>query len=196
MKKILGLDIGTNSIGWALVTESESEHEKAELLKTGVRIISADAEHAGHIRDFEAGKAITLNAGRSQKRGMRRNNHRYKLRRKRLLQKLVEWDMLPGECLYDKTALQAALQTNDFLYLYSLRNKAAKGEQLTWQEVGRVLYHLNQKRGYKSNRKANAKKQETGKDDGAVTTVSMPQKKGFLSKLPTGNKYWWRMGGQ
>jgi CRISPR/Cas system Type II protein with McrA/HNH and RuvC-like nuclease domain len=29
MKKILGLDLGTNSIGWALVNEAESENEKS-----------------------------------------------------------------------------------------------------------------------------------------------------------------------
>ena len=77
MKKILGLDLGTTSIGWALVNEKESENEKSSIEKVGVRIIplSTDEEN-----DFQKGKPTTLNANRTIKRGMRRNLHRYKLR--------------------------------------------------------------------------------------------------------------------
>jgi CRISPR-associated endonuclease Csn1 len=39
MKKILGLDLGTNSIGWALVNESENNDEKSSIVKLGVRLI-------------------------------------------------------------------------------------------------------------------------------------------------------------
>ncbi len=38
MKKILGLDLGTNSIGWAVVNEAESDSEKSSIVKLGVRI--------------------------------------------------------------------------------------------------------------------------------------------------------------
>jgi len=37
MKKILGLDLGTNSIGWAVVNEAEKNEEKSSILKLGVR---------------------------------------------------------------------------------------------------------------------------------------------------------------
>lgn len=86
MKKILGLDLGTTSIGWALVNEKESENEKSSIEKVGVRIIplSTDEEN-----DFQKGKPTTLNANRTIKRGMRRNLHRYKLRRKALRDILI-----------------------------------------------------------------------------------------------------------
>ena len=38
MKKILGLDLGTNSIGWALVNEAENSEEKSSIIKLGVRV--------------------------------------------------------------------------------------------------------------------------------------------------------------
>jgi CRISPR-associated endonuclease Csn1 len=42
MKKILGLDLGTNSIGWALVNEAENSKEQSDILKLGVRVIRYD----------------------------------------------------------------------------------------------------------------------------------------------------------
>ena len=42
MKKILGLDLGTNSTGWALVNEAENTAEKSSITKLGVRIIKYD----------------------------------------------------------------------------------------------------------------------------------------------------------
>ena len=42
MKKILGLDLGTNSIGWAVVNEAESNDEKSSIVKLGVRAIKFD----------------------------------------------------------------------------------------------------------------------------------------------------------
>ena len=42
MKKILGLDLGTNSIGWAVVNEAENADEKSSIVKLGVRTISYD----------------------------------------------------------------------------------------------------------------------------------------------------------
>ena len=38
MKKILGLDLGTNSIGWAVVNEAESAEERSSIVKLGVRV--------------------------------------------------------------------------------------------------------------------------------------------------------------
>ena len=79
MKKILGLDIGTNSIGWALITEKDSLLHNIDAI--GSRIIPEKDEH----RDFEKGRTITKNATRRQKRGMRRLNDRFKQRRNNLI---------------------------------------------------------------------------------------------------------------
>lgn len=81
MKKILGLDLGVSSIGWALVNEAESKDEKSSIIKLGVRVNPLIGDEKS---DFEKGKSITTNAGRTLKRGMRRNLQRYKLRRENL----------------------------------------------------------------------------------------------------------------
>jgi CRISPR-associated endonuclease Csn1 len=81
MKRILGLDLGTNSIGWALV---EIDHEKGvvKIVGLGSRILPMDA---GEINDFESsGKIKSTAAQRTEKRGPRRLNERYLLRRDRL----------------------------------------------------------------------------------------------------------------
>ena len=81
MKKILGLDLGTTSIGWALVNECENEDEKSSIIRLGVRVNPLTTDEKGN---FERGKAITTNSDRQQTHGARINLQRYKLRRKYL----------------------------------------------------------------------------------------------------------------
>jgi len=81
MKKILGLDLGTNSIGWALV---EVDHEKGivKVLALGSRILPMNA---GEINDFERkGTIKSSTSQRTDDRGIRRNKERFLLRRDRL----------------------------------------------------------------------------------------------------------------
>ncbi|QDH80926.1 hypothetical protein FKX85_18500 [Echinicola soli] len=92
MKRILGLDLGTNSIGWAMV---EINHKKGTLkiLGLGSRILPMDATE---IKDFESsGKIKSTAAQRTEKRGSRRLNERYLLRRDRLHLILDLLDALP-----------------------------------------------------------------------------------------------------
>lgn len=79
MKKILGLDLGSNSIGWALVNEAENSDEVSSIIKLGVRVNPLTVDE---MQNFEKGKSITTNADRTLKRSMRRNLQRYKLRRR------------------------------------------------------------------------------------------------------------------
>ena len=146
MKKILGLDIGTNSIGWTLVSEAETN----QIIDLGVRVLS-DPKSTVHSREFEEGKGISKNEARRKKRGMRRNGQRYKLRRKKLIDLLTSHNMLPT------SNLQFELNS---LELYGLRAKAANGTQVLLSELGKIILHLNQKRGFKSNRKANIEEKE------------------------------------
>ena len=62
MKKILGLDLGSTSIGWALVNEAENEDERSVIVKLGVRVIPLTTDEQGN---FEKGKAITTNQDRT-----------------------------------------------------------------------------------------------------------------------------------
>ena len=88
MKKILGLDLGTNSIGWALIDQDEKR-----ILGLGSRIIPMGTDK----QDYEKGVGISKNADRRTKRTIRKMNKRYKLRRNKLLYILHELEMLPEQ---------------------------------------------------------------------------------------------------
>ena len=81
MKRILGLDLGTNSIGWALI-EIDHKNGTVKIIGLGSRILPMDA---GEINDFEGkGKIKSAAAQRTEKRGPKRLNERFLLRRDRL----------------------------------------------------------------------------------------------------------------
>ncbi|MDR1552309.1 MAG: hypothetical protein LBS69_02445, partial [Prevotellaceae bacterium] len=65
MKKILGLDLGTNSIGWALV-KLDFDNKQGSILGIGSRIIPMDAAQMGN---FDAGNSISQTAERTGFRG-------------------------------------------------------------------------------------------------------------------------------
>ncbi len=99
MKRILGLDLGTNSIGWALVNAEEVIREnETSFLKpvsinaSGSRIIPMDE---GVLGDFDRGNTKSQTKDRTDKRGTRRLLERYLLRRERLLRVLKLMDFLP-----------------------------------------------------------------------------------------------------
>ena len=155
MKKILGLDLGTNSIGWAVVNEAENADEKSSIVKLGVRTISYDnfvststgKESKEPVKDFCGGKGISCNAGRTSKRSMRRNLQRYKLRRECLMKILKENGFISDETILSENGNKTTFET------YRLRAKAAT-EEISLQDLARVLLMINKKRGYKSSRKA------------------------------------------
>ena len=95
MKKILGLDLGTNSIGWAVVNASTNENNELiynNIEAAGSRIIPMDA---ALLSDFEKGNSISQTADRTKARGMRRLHERHLLRRERLLRVLNLLGFLP-----------------------------------------------------------------------------------------------------
>lgn len=102
MKKILGFDIGTNSIGWAIVygdTNEDGKLQLKEIANAGSRIIPMDASILG---DFDKGNSVSQTKARTEYRGMRRMRERYLLRRERLYRILNIMGFLPehfSECL-------------------------------------------------------------------------------------------------
>lgn len=150
MKKILGLDLGTNSIGWALVNEAETIDERSSIIKLGVRVNPLTVDEQ---QNFEKGKSITTNADRTLKRSMRRNLQRYKLRRENLIQILKENNFISDETILSEDGNSTTFET------YRYRAKAAT-EEISLEQFGRVLLMINKKRGYKSSRKG--KNQEEG----------------------------------
>ena len=136
MKKILGLDLGTNSIGWAVVN-ADDNGKPLSIEGMGSRIVPLTPDDAN---EFTKGNAISKNKSRTEKRTARKGYDRYQLRRENLTVELRKLNMLPDEKLIKLPVLE----------LWEIRAKAAtKGERLSLPEIGRVLYHINQKRGYK-----------------------------------------------
>lgn len=150
MKKILGLDLGTNSIGWALVNEEENKNETSEIIKLGVRVNPLTVDEK---TNFEEGKPISTNADRTLKRGVRRNLQRFKLRRAELYRLLSANKIISKDFSLAENGKCSTHQT------LKLRAKAAK-EKVSLENLARVLFALNKKRGYKSNRKS--KNEEDG----------------------------------
>lgn len=136
-KHVLGLDLGVGSIGWCLIA-LDAQGDPAEILGMGSRVVPLN--NATDAADFSIGEAFTANQKRTARRTMRRGFARYQLRRYRLRRELEKVGMLPD----------AALIQLPLLELWELRERAATaGRRLTLPELGRVLCHINQKRGYR-----------------------------------------------
>ena len=136
-KKILGLDLGSSSAGWAVVNYSDKK-EELEILGMGLRPIPIDTDS---LNEFSSGSAITLNAQRTQQRTARKMIDRFQARKADLMKFLAEIGATPSEELM-------LLSREE---LWALRSKAAT-EELTLPELGRVLLHLAQKRGYNASK--------------------------------------------
>jgi CRISPR-associated endonuclease Csn1 len=157
MAKILGLDLGTNSIGWALIDDKLNK-----ILGIGSRIFPMGVENLG-----DGDNEISKNAGRTGARGVRRQFFRRRLRKKILLQKLSENKMCPMDAEdfedWKRTKLFPTDKLVNWFALnpYELRQKALN-EKLSLEEIGRIFYHLIQRRGFLSNSR------KGGSDDGAI----------------------------
>ncbi len=143
---ILGLDIGSNSVGWTIIWE-------------GKRSGGGDRIGAG-VRVFQEGVA-QMNTGKEQPRGQqrrearsaRRVHQRRSGRQRKLLAILRAHALLPN----DAEILSRLLAGDP----YPLRAKALD-EALEPFQLGRALFHLCQRRGFRSNRKA------PGESDGKI----------------------------
>ena len=139
-KSILGLDLGTNSIGWALVEEAENIDESSKIIKLGVRVNPLTVDEQ---TNFERGKPISTNADRTLKRGARRNLQRYKSRRENLIEILVKNGIITKNTPLTEIGKNTTHQT------LMLRAKAAHNK-VDLVDFAKVLLTINKKRGYKS----------------------------------------------
>lgn len=193
MKNILGLDLGTNSIGWALV-----DIEENKILGLGSRIIPMGQE----LSKFEQGQAQTKNANRRIARGMRKLNKRYKQRRNKLIFILQQLDMLPDQIKMSEPftnplkldsisilPIEKRHKQYSAVDLLELRAKALHS-QVSLKELGKIIYLFNQLRGYSGgdNEPEKEEKSEENSDAevnkrnnsfiafGKVLSVSKPEK--------------------
>ncbi|WP_293918290.1 MULTISPECIES: type II CRISPR RNA-guided endonuclease Cas9 [unclassified Sphingobacterium] len=149
MKYILGLDLGTNSIGWALI-EIDENNIPIRIIAMGSRIIPLSTSDK---EEFQRGLSITKNQSRTVSRTQRKGYDRKQLKKNDLKKILNKYNIFPTEELLKLPMLD----------LWKLRSDSANpDENISAEQLGRILYMLNQKRGYKSARsEANADKKDT-----------------------------------
>ena len=143
----LGLDLGTNSIGWAAV-RLDDDGEPCGVLGMGVRIFPDGRDEQSKISNA---------VDRRDARGQRRRRDRYLKRRGELVDALGDSGLMPP----DEGERKEVQRLNP----YKLR-ALALDQPLEPFELGRALFHLDQRRGFKSNRKAD------GGDDSEKTKIS------------------------
>jgi CRISPR-associated endonuclease Csn1 len=156
MAKILGLDLGTNSIGWAIVDKDGNDFS---LVDKGVRIFSEGVKSEKGIESSRA-------AERTAFRSARKIKFRRKLRKYETLKVLAEKNMCPlsveeviewRKSGFKKYPLKPEflkwLRTDDDQNInpYIYRDRASK-QKVSLFELGRSLYHIAQRRGFLSNR--------------------------------------------
>lgn len=175
MEKILGIDTGTNSLGWAIVEKSEDGYK---LLDKGVNIFQEGVK-------LEKGIESSKAADRTSHRSTRVRYYRIKLRKIRLLKVLSDNHLCPpvsteelklwrlkniypnNELLRQWEQTDDMADKNPYTYRYRCLTEKLDLTDLTQRYVlGRALYHINQRRGFLSNRKS-----EGGDEEGKVKTA-------------------------
>lgn len=145
----LGLDLGSNSLGWCALALDDRNHPY-RVLAMGSRIFGDGREAP---RGGVAGEPLAL--GRRTARAMRRRRDRFKQRQAALLKYLVADGLFPAD--------EAARKELEGLDPFELRARALS-QALPLHHIGRALFHLDQRRGFKSNRKTDrGANEESGK---------------------------------
>ena len=143
MRYRLGLDLGSSSIGWCMV-RLDHNNQPCAIIRMGVRIFPDG-------RNPKDGSSLAVT--RRMARQARRRRDRLLKRKAQLLTSLVRLGFFPE----DAGERKALTQLNP----YDLRRKGLH-VPLTPAEFARALFHINQRRGFKSNRKTDAKDKEGG----------------------------------
>ena len=178
---VLGIDLGSNSVGWALIRLEDGK--PAGIIRAGAR-----AFDAGMKGSIESGREESRNVKRRQMRLQQRQTWRRARRLKKIFRLLQEFKLLPDGEASTPDKRQDLLEALDKNILASawfkqkesagskhearqvlpyLLRAAALDEKLEPHYLGRALYHLAQRRGFKSNRiQSSVKKKED--DEGPV----------------------------
>lgn len=143
MRYRLGLDLGSTSIGWCMV-RLNSRDEPIAVIRMGTRIFSDG-------RNPKDGSSLAVT--RRLARQMRRRRDRLLKRKERLLNALINHGFFPSD---DEKRKKLVV-----LDPYALRKKGLN-EPLTGPEFARALFHINQRRGFLSNRKTDKQDSESG----------------------------------
>lgn len=180
-KRILGLDTGTNSIGWAVI---DRLGDQCTLIDSGVHIFTEGVKE-------EKGNEVSKAAERTSHRAMRRGFYRRKLRKIRLLHILSELGWCPylsPDLLSQWRLRKVYPATPEFMqwlgtdddnaitpYRYRvicLHEKLDLAQEAQRYILGRALYHIAQRRGFRSNRKDQSNDDEKGKVKEGISELS------------------------
>lgn len=149
----LALDVGSTSIGWAVLRLASGTNTPTAIMKAGVRIFPDG-------RNPKDGTSLAVT--RRQARSARRRRDRLLKRKNRMLRQLIELGFFP--------ATAEARKELEKLNPYELRARGLD-ETLTPAEFARALFHINQRRGFKSNRKTDKNENESGALKTAIKKV-------------------------
>lgn len=143
MQYRLGLDLGTTSIGWCLIRLNKN-NDPIAIIRMGSRIFSDG-------RNPKDGSSLAVT--RREARQARRRRDRLIKRKERMHAALIRLGFFPE----DEKERKKLLKINP----YTLRKRGLY-ESLSGPEFARALFHINQRRGFLSNRKTDAKDNEGG----------------------------------
>lgn len=162
MKYAIGLDVGIESVGWA-VLELDSYDNPCRIERIGSRIF----DRAENPKD-----GASLATPRREARGSRRRLRRHRHRLERIRGLIVSTGILSKEEL-------SVLYDGDLVDIYEIRTKALD-ELVSCADFARILIHLAQRRGYKSNKKSDAADENNGKLLSAVVeNKALCEEKGY-----------------
>ena len=180
MKYILGLDLGPTSIGWAAVELDNNGNPKGLASIADRHEDTIITHHALGARIFPEGidninqgqKETPRNKKRRENRSKRRRLRRAKARRNNLIKLLCSRQIIPSDISDLKNFLEDNLIPSEekSYYPYKLRVKALD-EKIELHEFGRILLHMSKRRGFKSNRKQQAKDTDAGKIKQAIKNL-------------------------
>ncbi|WP_373482663.1 type II CRISPR RNA-guided endonuclease Cas9 [Acetobacterium sp.] len=151
----IGLDIGTTSVGFA-VLETDINNEPKRIIDLGCRIFDcAEVPKTG----------ASLATTRRLARGSRRRNRRHKHRLERIKNLMIRNQLLTKECL------ECLYDSKNLPDIYQVRYEALDNK-LSNEDFARLLIHLAQRRGFKSNRKVDSEDTENKEAGKLLKAVS------------------------
>ncbi len=170
-QRILGLDIGIASIGWAIINYDKENNTQNKIIKSGVRIFT-QAENPKDGKSLAEPRRLARGARRTLKRKRQRMKAIKKLLMDTLL--LAHKDLFIGDI--DETIYSKKERTD----IWKIRSEVIK-RALNTEEFARVLTHIAKRRGYKSNRKV----EEKGDSEGKKVLGAIENNQNLLTKYGT-----------
>ncbi len=170
MKYRLALDMGSTSLGWCVLALDKND-APSSIINMGVRIFTDG-------RDDKTKEPLAV--ARRGARALRRNNDRRDRRQKRLMDCLIKSGLMP-ESYAERKKLGS-------LDPYTIR-ATALDKEIPLHHLGRALFHINQRRGFKSNRKADRRENESSNMKNAIKDLDQ---KILLSGCRSLGEYLWK----